>query len=49
MTFVYSDDAVIDEAIEYIKKTDCTYEHMQEKFALTDDDVNLIDFIINEF
>lgn len=44
----YSNDETLEEGIELIKKG-CTYEEVQRKLKLLDDDMDLIDFVINEF
>ncbi|MBP2257896.1 hypothetical protein [Virgibacillus alimentarius] len=46
--YEYSDDEILEEAIELVKKGS-TYEEVQRKFNLSGDDINLIDFVINEF
>lgn len=44
----FSEDKILDIAIENIQKGS-TYEDVQRKFNLSDDDIVLIDFVINEF
>ncbi|WP_413380799.1 hypothetical protein [Alkalihalobacillus sp. 1P02AB] len=44
----YSDDATLKKAIGLIKKGS-TEKDVREKFNLSDDDMELIDFVINEF
>ncbi|WP_428910712.1 hypothetical protein [Niallia sp. Krafla_26] len=44
----YSDDDTLKKAIELIKKRR-TEEEVREKFNLSDDDMELIDFVNNEF
>jgi len=46
--FEYSDDETLKKAIELIKNGG-TEEDVQEKFDLSDDDMDLIDFVNNEF
>ncbi|MED4850984.1 hypothetical protein P9386_03850 [Caldifermentibacillus hisashii] len=46
--YCYSDDETLMKAIELIKNGR-TEEEVQEKFNLSDDDMSLIDFVINEF
>ncbi|WP_155925561.1 hypothetical protein [Bacillus sp. UNC438CL73TsuS30] len=46
--YEYSDDETLKRAIELIKKGS-TEEEVRNKFSLSDDDMVLIDFIINEF
>ncbi|WP_158634067.1 hypothetical protein [Radiobacillus deserti] len=44
----YSDDTILHKAIELVK-IGKTYGEVQNKFNLSDNDINLIDFVINEF
>ncbi|WP_191126288.1 Panacea domain-containing protein [Cerasibacillus terrae] len=44
----FSEDNILDMAIESVQKGS-TYEDVQSKFNLSDDDIELIDFVINEF
>lgn len=44
----YSDDDVLSEAIQLIENGEIE-EEIQEKLNLSNDDLDLIDFIINEF
>lgn len=44
----YSDDETLEKAVALIKKGK-TYEEVQKKFDLSDDDMKLIDFVVNEF
>jgi hypothetical protein len=46
--YKFSEDETLDKAIEQIKKGS-TYEEVRTKLNLTDDDIDLIDFVINEF
>ncbi|WP_428912135.1 hypothetical protein [Niallia sp. Krafla_26] len=45
--YEYSDDEILDKAIELIKKGS-TEEEARRKFRLSEDDMDLIDFVINE-
>ncbi len=47
--YTYSDDETIQKAIDLIKKNICTEEETQKKFNLSEDDMDLIDFVINEY
>ncbi|MCK6205765.1 MULTISPECIES: hypothetical protein [Bacillus] len=44
----YSDDEILIIAIEFAKKG-IPMKAIQKKFILSDDDIDLIEFIINEF
>lgn len=44
----YSDDTLLNTAIKLIKNGK-TYEEVQSKYKLSDADMELIDFVINEF
>ncbi|MEK4668996.1 hypothetical protein [Niallia sp. FSL R7-0271] len=44
----YSDDETLEKAIELIRKG-YTQAELRGKFNLSDDDMALIDFVINEF
>ncbi|NYV68795.1 hypothetical protein HYI36_26365 [Bacillus sp. Gen3] len=46
--YEYSDDKTLDRAIEQVKNGS-TYDEVRSKFNLSDDDMDLIDFVINEF
>jgi hypothetical protein len=46
--YEYSDDETLKIAIELIKKGG-NEEKIQKELNLTDDDMDLIDFVINEF
>jgi hypothetical protein len=46
--YKYSDDEFIIKAIKYIKEGN-TEEEVRKKFNLSDDDMDLFDFVINEF
>lgn len=46
--FEYSDDEILAIAIELIKNGR-NEEEVQRELKLTDDDMDLIDFVINEF
>ena len=44
----YSDDENLEKAVKQIKQGK-TYEDVQRQFNLTDNDIELIDFVMNEF
>ncbi|WP_421379636.1 hypothetical protein ACOJQI_15930 [Bacillus salacetis] len=44
----FSEDLILNKAIEQIKRGR-TYEEVKEEFNLSVDDIELIDFVINEF
>jgi hypothetical protein len=44
----FSDEETITKALELIRKG-ITEEEVQKKLKLTDDDLDLVDFIINEY
>lgn len=46
--YEYSDDTILNTAIKLVKNGN-TYEEVQNKLNLSDDDIDLIDFVINEF
>ncbi|WP_164525477.1 hypothetical protein [Siminovitchia acidinfaciens] len=46
--YEYSNDKTIQKAIESIKNGR-TEEEVQKEFNLTNDDMDLIDFVVNEF
>ncbi|WP_421385546.1 hypothetical protein ACOJQI_22845 (plasmid) [Bacillus salacetis] len=46
--FEYSDEEVLKKAATDIRNGS-TYEEIQKKFNLTDDDLELIEFVVEEF
>ena len=48
LKYDYSDDQTLGKAVELIKEG-CSVEEVQQKFNLLDDDMDLIDFVVNEF
>lgn len=47
-TYQYSDDETLDKAVKLIKNGS-SEEEVRKNFNLTDDDMDLIDFVIEEF